>query len=69
MHTIPKKNQIGKHAIAVARTSESTNPRNPGAPGGANASGNSGHIATGVNVPGFRDHEMIRKPGARQSET
>ncbi len=39
------------------------------APGEANASGNSGHIQTGANVTGFLDHKMIRKPGARQSET
>jgi hypothetical protein len=30
---------------------------------------NSGHIPTVDNVTSFNDHEMIRKPGARQSET
>jgi hypothetical protein len=30
---------------------------------------NSGHIETVVYVTSFRDHEMIRKPGARHSET
>jgi hypothetical protein len=29
---------------------------------------NSGHIETGMNVTRFNDHEIIRKPGARQSE-
>jgi hypothetical protein len=30
---------------------------------------NSGHIETGANVTRSNDHEIIRKPGARQSET
>jgi hypothetical protein len=30
---------------------------------------NSGHIETVAHVPCFRDHEIIRRPGARQSVT
>ena len=30
---------------------------------------NSRHIETGMNVTSLHDHTMIRKPGARQSQT
>ncbi len=60
--------RAGADAGVEAEPAEKRNPRRAGTRR-ANAAGSAGHVPRVVNVTGFRDHRVRRKPGARQSET